>query len=239
VHSLWCAPVEVNISRKFIMKNSSFQPASYSPVQLHDTQPDTNVKETPQERVERLYAEDGGPLLGWHIDETQLRGQLLSDMATDLHVTYGYIKQLRNGIRKVSNVSNEFARSCANYLGVPTVVVKLVSGSISLSDFAWPALDEDMVVELAFQRMQTDPNVRPSLPRHAQKLPVAAKRAMVMMYADITGVDLFGVRQLPDIVHWLQRAAILHDGHEGQAMEAKLRRQLISEGSDLTSHVAA
>jgi len=32
-------------------------------------------------------------------------------------------------------------------------VVKLVSGSISLSDFAWPAVDEDMVVERAFQRM--------------------------------------------------------------------------------------
>jgi len=221
------------------MKKSSFQPANHPVVQQHHTQSDSNVKEAPQERAERLYAEDGGPLLGWLIDEAQLRGQLLSEMATDLHVTYGYINQLRNGIRKVSNISNEFARSCANYLGVPTVVVKLVSGSISLSDFAWPALDEDMVVERAFQRMLTDPNVRPSLPRHAQKLPVAAKRAMVMMYADITGVDLFGVRQLPDIVHWLQRAAILHDGHEGQAMEAKLRRQLMSEGSDLTSHVAA
>ena len=221
------------------MKKSSFQPAAHPVFQKDDSLPDSTVKETPQERVERLYAEDGGPLLGWLIDEAQLRGQLLSEMATDLHVTYGYINQLRNGIRKVSNISNEFARSCANYLGVPTVVVKLVSGSISLSDFAWPALDEDMVVERAFQRMLTDPNVRPSLPRHAQKLPVAAKRAMVMMYADITGVDLFGVRQLPDIVHWLQRAAILHDGHEGQAMEAKLRRQLISESSGLTPHVIA
>lgn len=221
------------------MKKSSFQLAIHPIVQQQDAQPGSRVKETAQERVERLYAEDGGPLLGWLIDEAQLRGQLLNEMASALGVTYGYINQLRNGIRKVSNISNEFARSCANYLGVPTVVVKLVSGSISLSDFAWPALDEEMVVERAFQRMLTDPNVRPSLPRHAQKLPVAAKRAMVMMYADITGVDLFGVRQLPDIVHWLQRAAIVHDGHEGQALEAKVRRQLMSESSDLTSHVVA
>ena len=221
------------------MKKSSFQPAAQPVVQQNDSQPDSHSRETPDQRVERLYAEDGGPLLGWLIDEAQLRGQLLSEMATDLHVTYGYINQLRNGIRKVSNISNEFARSCANYLGVPTVVVKLVSGSISLSDFAWPALDEDMVVERAFQCMLTDPNVRPSLPRHAQKLPVAAKRAMVMMYADITGVDLFGVRQLPDIVHWLQRAAILHDGHEGQAMEAKLHRLLMAGSNDFASHVVA
>ena len=60
-----------------------------------------------------------------------------------------------------------------------------------------------------------------------------------MMYADITGVDIFGVRQLPDIVHWLQRAAIVHDGHEGQAMEAKFHRQLMPESSDLAAHVVA
>jgi len=55
-----------------------------------------------------------------------------------------------------------------------------------------PALDEDMVVERAFQRMLADPNVRPALPRNVHELPVAAKRAMVMMYADITGVDILG-----------------------------------------------
>ncbi len=218
------------------MKKASFQPVTNPVVHLSDASKHHASGESPKERVERLYAEDGGPLLGWLMDEAQLRGHLLNEMASALGVTYGYINQLRNGIRKVSNISNEFARSCANYLGVPPVVIKLVSGSISLSDFAWPAVDEDMVVERAFKRMLTDPNVRPSLPRHAQKLPVAAKRAMVMMYADITGVDIFGVRQLPDIVHWLQRAAIVHDGHEGQAMEAKLHRQLMSETGDLTAH---
>ena len=217
------------------MKKTPSQRGTTPVVHLSETSTHPASSETPKERVERLYAEDGGPRLGWLMDEAQLRGQLLNEMASALGVTYGYINQLRNGIRKVSHISNEFARSCANYLGVPTVVVKLVSGSISLSDFAWPAVDEDMVVERAFQRMLSDPNVRPSLPRNAHKLPVPAKRAMVMMYADITGVDIFGARQLPDIVHWLQRAAIVHDGHEGQAMEAKFRRQLITESSALAS----
>lgn len=221
------------------MKKSSSQPGAAPVVHPSGTSKHPASSETPKEHIERLYAEDGGPLLGWLIDEAQLRGQLLNEMAAALGVTYGYINQLRNGIRKVSHISNEFARSCANYLGVPTVVVKLVSGSISLSDFAWPAVDEDMVVERAFQRMLSDPNVRPSLPRNAHKLPIPAKRAMVMMYADITGVDIFGVRQLPDIVHWLQRAAIVHDGHEGQAMEAKLHRLLMAESSDLAAHVVA
>ena len=221
------------------MKKTSTQPDTTPVVHLSETLMHPASSETPKERVERLYAEDGGPLLGWLIDEAQLRGHLLNEMASALGVTYGYINQLRNGIRKVSHISNEFARSCANYLGVPTVVVKLVSGSISLSDFAWPAVDEDMVVERAFQRMLSDPNVRPSLPRNAHKLPIPAKRAMVMMYADITGVDIFGVRQLPDIVHWLQRAAIVHDGHEWQAVETKLHRQLMPESSDLAAHVVA
>lgn len=115
------------------MKKASFQPGANPVVHQSDTSKRSEPSETPTERVERLYAEDGGPLLGWLMDEAQLRGQLLNEMASALGVTYGYINQLRNGIRKVSHISNEFARSCANYLGVPTVVVKLVSGTMAFT----------------------------------------------------------------------------------------------------------
>ena len=115
------------------MKKSSTQPGTTPVVHLSDISKNPASGETPKDRVERLYAVDGGPLLGWLMDEAQLRGQLLNEMASALGVTYGYINQLRNGIRKVSHISNEFARSCANYLGVPTVVVKLVSGTMAFT----------------------------------------------------------------------------------------------------------
>ncbi|MFC7409510.1 hypothetical protein [Hydrogenophaga atypica] len=75
--------------------------------------------------------------------------------------------------------------------------------------------------------MLNDPSVRHSLPHRPHLLPVDAKRALVSLYADTTGVDLFGVRQLPEMVHWLQRAAMLHDDHEGRAIEAKEAQRLV------------
>jgi len=183
-----------------------------------------HLDESPEQRAQRLYAGKGGPLVSWLLDEAHRRQQTYRDMATDLQVTYGYINQLRSGLRSVENISNEFARACAVYLGVPTIVIKLISGSIRMSDFAWPSLSEEEVVDRAYRRMASDPSVKPTLPTQADVLTHAAKKALVMMYADATGVDLLSARQLPDIVHWLQRAAVLRDSREGDAMREQIRR---------------
>lgn len=62
------------------------------------------------------------------------RGQQLNDMARELGVTYGYINQLRNGIRKVDQVSDDFALACAAYLGVPRMTVLMMAGRITPQD---------------------------------------------------------------------------------------------------------
>lgn len=184
----------------------------------------SQLEETAEQRAQRLYAGKGGPLLSWLLDEALRRNQTYRDMATDLQVTYGYINQLRTGIRKVEHISHEFARSCALYLGVPTIVIKLLSGSIRMSDFAWPTITEEEVVDRAYRRVSSDPSVKPALPARPDALNHEAKKALVMMYADASGVDLLGVRQLPDMVHWLQRAAVIRDGREADAVQNQLRR---------------
>lgn len=182
-----------------------------------------HLDETPEDRAQRLYAGKGGPLVSWLLDEAHRRQQTYRDMATDLQVTYGYINQLRSGLRSVENISHEFARACALYLGVPAIVIKLISGSIRMSDFAWPSLSEEEVVDRAYRRMASDPSVKPSLPEQPELLNHAAKKALVMMYSDVSGVDLLSARQLPDIVNWLQRAAVLRDAREGDAMREQIR----------------
>jgi hypothetical protein len=182
-----------------------------------------HLDETPEERAQRLYAGKGGPLVSWLLDEAHRRQQTYRDMAYDLQVTYGYINQLRSGLRSVENISHEFAKSCALYLGVPTIVVKLIAGNIRMSDFGWPSLTEEEVIDRAYRRMASDPSVKPALPAQADVLTHAAKKALVMMYSDASGVDLLGARQLPDIVHWLQRAAVLRDAREGEAMREQIR----------------
>lgn len=174
-----------------------------------------STTESAEDRVTRLYAHQGGPLIGWLWDEARRRGIELQQMAAELGVTYGYIHQLRTGIRRTSSISHDFAAACGGFLGVPTVVVLLLAGYLTMSDFAVRALSEEEAVERALREMLDDSHVRSSLPEDVSALPVAAKRALVMMYAEVTGRDMFGVRELPNMVRWLQRAAVLHDEAEG------------------------
>lgn len=67
---------------------------------------------------------------------------------------------------------------------------------------------------MAVRQMLDDAHVRSSLPADVTALPMDAKRALVMMYTEVTGRDMFGFRELPNMVRWLQRAALVHDESE-------------------------
>lgn len=176
------------------------------------------VQETAEERVTRLYAAPGGPLIGWLFDECRQRGQEYQEMAADLGVTYGYINQLRSGLRQTRHISDDFAVRCARYLGVPPVVVKMVAGRLPMSDFVCPRQSEETFLERAVAQMVEDPVVRAAMPNDLQTVPLAAKRALVSLYAEISGRDIYRGHQLPEIVRWLQRAAVIHDESEGAAV---------------------
>lgn len=169
--------------------------------------------ESPSQRVARLYRSKGGPLLGWLFDEARRRGQDQQALAFDLGVTSSYIGQLASGYRVPEAISQSFAESCARYLRVPTIVVKLLAGNIHLRDFASPENRDEDMLELAFARLLADPDASRLLPPAADSLPDKAKRVMVMLYADVACSDLFGLRRLPDIVHSLQRAALIDAEH--------------------------
>lgn len=64
-------------------------------------------------RAQALYAAPGGPLMGWLCNEAVRRSHDMQAMAKALEVTYGYISQLRNGLRSTESISQEFAASCA------------------------------------------------------------------------------------------------------------------------------
>lgn len=174
--------------------------------------------ETAAERVVRLCGSEGGALTGWLCDEAHRRNQELQEMARQVGVTYGYISQLRHGIRLTENISHDFSVSCARYLGVPAIVVKLVSGSIRISDFAFPGQSEEQLIDRAVRAMQDNPQLRASLPRETMRLPLEVKKVLVAMYAETSGQDVYGLQELPETVRWLQRAAVLHVENEFEAM---------------------
>lgn len=176
------------------------------------------LSEHAEERVRRLYAGEGGPLVQWLLDEARRRRMDLCDMAKEVGVTYGYIAQLRAGIRQSSQISRDFARGCAAFLGVRPIVVMLVSGAIDMRDFAVRALSEEELVERALRRMQDDPHLRASVPVDFSQLNPEGKKALALLYADTSGQDVFGMRQLPDTVRWLQRAALAHEENEAEVI---------------------
>lgn len=162
-------------------------------------------------RTMRCYRHPGGPLLGWLADEAKRRGHTGQAMSEALGVTAGYLHQLKSGHRQLANVSDAFAKSCARYLGVPPIVVKLLAGCVSVSDFLRPAASEPQTIERAFRAMLDDPAVRQLLPLNVDQLPPEARKALVMMYAEVTHSDVFGVRELPTLLRYLQQAAVVHD----------------------------
>ena len=83
-------------------------------------------------------------MIGWLLDEAYKRGDTLNKMAAEIGVTYGYINQMRTGIRSTENLSQEVCDGIARYLGSCTVVVKLLAGRIKLSDFAFRAETEKL-----------------------------------------------------------------------------------------------
>lgn len=170
--------------------------------------------ESPEARVRRMYAAACGPLMAWLQEEAGLRGHQVQEMARELGVTSGYISQLKSGIRRVEHISGEFAVACARYLGVPAVVVKILSGKIAMSDFVWPHQDEEVVVTRAFARMMTDPVVKLSLSEPSNAYSMEVKRALVMLYAESSGQDVLGLRELPSLVQWLLRATESHNSAE-------------------------
>lgn len=115
----------------------------------------SSVTESPEERVRRLYAHQGGPLIGWLYDEARRRGLDLQEMAMELGVTYGYISQLRSGIRRTSTISHDFARSCADFLGTVTLTVMFLAGSLTLKDLTVQAESEEQQLDRALRTIMT------------------------------------------------------------------------------------
>lgn len=173
------------------------------------------------ERVSRLYSYPGGPLVGWLFDEARRRGQDYKDMAYELGVTYGYINQLRSGLRSPAHISQEMADGCARYLGVPTIVVKLVAGRITLSDFLYPDESEEDALDRALRQVQDDPKIRQLMPYELALFPQDAKKAIALLYSEATGQDVFGFRALPGMLMSLQRSAVIHCESECAALKKR------------------
>ena len=105
-----------------------------------------------------LQLDEGRLLVPLLFKEAVHKGESIETLCATLGVTKGYLNQIETGVRKPSSVSDDFARICADYLGLPFVAVLILSGRISRQDievfdaFAGTSLAD------AFNVLRTFPN---------------------------------------------------------------------------------
>ena len=171
-------------------------------------------------RVRRLYDAKSGPLMAWLREERLARGETPAALCAHLGVTAEYLRWLCAEPDGQQAISFDFAERCARYLGVPPLVVRVLVNQITLSDFIQPAQSEEEAIDRSLRRIAADPVARPLLPANPAALPAAAKRALVLLYAEFLGTDFFGLRRLPGMLQWLEPAVQVHFSSE---TAAKLR----------------
>lgn len=147
----------------------------------------TNKKEWSGEMDDSEIVRPGGLLLSALIRCANERGMQLNDMSRELGVTYGYINQLRNGLRPVGQVSDDFAFACARYLGVPRLTVLMMAGRITPDD----AFEREGLmlkeVESAMRYVCDDPSWGHLVTQELRKSSVESKFLLVRMYETSTG----------------------------------------------------
>jgi hypothetical protein len=178
-------------------------------------------KENAEDRAVRLYKTPHGALLAWLYDEARNRGDNIMALCKELDVSPSYIHQLRTGKRSIANASDNFFRACAEYIGVPRIVVKLLAGQLTMSDFLLPNVSEEDQVRRAMSQVLKDNHARLLIPEGFEKFPIGAQKAILGMYAESSGMDLVGYGQLPQMLHYLQRAAIIIDDRQGEVEQMK------------------
>lgn len=149
----------------------------------------------------------GGLLMAMLFGRAQQLGQTGQEMALELGVTYGFIGQLRSGVRQTCNVDDRHLLRMAEYLGVPKVVVLLAAGKLNVDDFFEDdSCFSDGILNAALQIMAQDPVCGIPLPADAYKASYELKVYLITLYEATTGRRILRTRWLPDeAINFLDR----------------------------------
>ena len=157
------------------------------------------------------------------LKECNRRGHQMADLAAALDCTYGYIAQLRCGYRKAEHIGQEFAQHAGAYLGVPTAVVKLLAGRVTMSDFAWPQRTREDDIAACLEALRDDISVGAYVPAQLFEAEPEVQEFVWRLYEECSGRHALGLRSLPKVLDYLQRAALNEAGFEVELQELRER----------------
>ncbi len=170
--------------------------------------------EAPTARMSRLYRHPGGPLVAWLFDDARLRLHSAAKLAEELGVSIEELKLLERGHALTLLRHRAFIASVARYLGIPPITARLLTGDITIRDFATVAEPEEQVIEREFARFCANPQLRALIPEACDETSLDFKRFLLDVHATHRELDWPDLPRLPEVLRWLQRAAVVHNANE-------------------------
>ena len=176
--------------------------------------------EPPRDRMRRLYRHPGGPLVAWLLDDARLRLHSAAKLAQELGVSIEELNLLEHGQAPELLRDRAFLAKAARYLGIPPITARLLTGDIVIRDFATVAEPEEVVIEREFARFCASPQLRALIPEACDEPSLDFKRFLLDVHATHRELDWPDLPRLPEILKWLQRAAVVHNANEVAAASA-------------------
>lgn len=170
-------------------------------------------------------ARPGGTLLAMLIQRANELGHQLGVMANEINVTYGYISQLRSGLRKTEHISDSFANACALYLGVPRMTVLLASNRVKPEDVFSDPVEMVSILPRAIKFIQGDPVYGPLMPPDIINADPKLQYFIVCMYEDATKKTLLpGRANQVELAKQIQQFQAIRQQMIAQVEEDRLKK---------------
>ena len=170
--------------------------------------------EAPQHRMRRLYRHPGGPLVAWLLDDARLRLHSAAKLTGELGVSIEELNLLEHGQAPELLRDRGLITKAAHYLGIPPITARLLTGDITIRDFATVAEPEERVIEREFARFCANPQLRALVPEACDEPSLDFKRFLLDVHATHRELDWPDLPRLPEVLRWLQRAAVVHNANE-------------------------
>ena len=171
-------------------------------------------------RQKRLYQHPGGPLIGWLLEDAEIRGHGKEALAERLCISIEALRRLETGNAPELVREREFLKKVAGYLHVPPITARLLSGDFDIRDFSTQAETDERRIEREFARFLAVPDLRALVVDDPATLPMDFKRFLLDVHATHRELDWPDLPRLPEILRWLQRAAVVHNANEVAAAAA-------------------
>ena len=139
----------------------------------------------------------GSVLLKLIYEEGFKRGLQISDIAAEIGVSYGYMAQLRNGLRSIPNISDEILQKIANFLQVPRLTLLLAAEKIKLADFYEPTTLAHQI-EVALKAMELDSQWVGFIPASIMEADTKLKLLIIRLYEKASGKLLIPFQVFPE-----------------------------------------